>query len=207
MSGDTRLDITAKPDGHPTPVPGNPAFNQVELHRIDKKQTEVIEKKDGAVVATVRDKLASNGNELTSTTVRKGHPDQIAVWTRSGGAKVAGDPFSGSWTQDLSKTRLRQGLLLKIETDGKNGVLFSGEFSYNARFDGKQYDLKNSRNDTVTIDLVDPHTVDSTYRRDNQVVQKDRSVVSADRQQMTVTTSGVYESGQHVTEKLVFKRQ
>jgi hypothetical protein len=98
-------------------------------------------------------------------------------------------------------------LQLRIEADGKNGVLFSGEFSYTARFDGKQYDLKNSRNDTVTIDLVDPHTVDSTYRRDNQVVQKDRSVVSADGRQMTVTTTGMYESGQRITEKLVFKKQ
>jgi len=207
MSGETHLDFLAKSDGHPTPVQGNPAFNQIELRRIDKKQAEVAEKKDGALVATVREKLSSDGNELTVTTASKGHPDQITVWTRSGGAKTASDPLAGSWTQDLSKTRLRRGSQLRIEADGTNQVLFSGEFSYTARFDGKQYDLKNSRNDTVTIDLVDPHTVDSTYRRDNQVVQKDRSVVTADRRQMTVTTTGMYESGQRITEKLVFKKQ
>ncbi len=65
------------------------AFNQVELRRIDKRQAEVKEKKDGAVVATVREKLSSDGNELTITTASKGHADQITVWTRSGGAKVA----------------------------------------------------------------------------------------------------------------------
>jgi hypothetical protein len=59
---------------------------------------------------------------------------------------------------------------------------FSGEFSYTARFDGKPYDLKNFRNDTVTLELVDPHTVDSIYRQDNQQTQKDRWVVSADGQ-------------------------
>jgi hypothetical protein len=59
MSGDTHLDFTAKWDGQETSVPGNPAFNQIELRRIDKKQAEVKEKKDGAVVATVRDKLSS----------------------------------------------------------------------------------------------------------------------------------------------------
>ena len=73
------------------------------------------------------------------------------MWTRSGGTKVADDLFAGEWTQDLSKTRLRQGLVLKIEADGKDGVRFSGEFSYTARFDGKEYDLKNSGNDTVTL--------------------------------------------------------
>jgi hypothetical protein len=207
MSGETHLDFTAKFDGHDTSAPGNLAFNQIELRRIDKKQAEVKEKKDGAIVATVREKLSSDGNELTITTASKGHPDQITVWTRSGGAKVAGDLLAGEWTQDLSKTRLRQGLALKIAADGENGVRFSGEFSYTARFDGKQYDLKSSRNDTVTLQLIDPHTVDSIYRRDNQPAQKDSWVVSADGQQMTLTTTGTLETGQRVTEKLVFKRQ
>jgi hypothetical protein len=207
MSGETHLDFAAKWDGHNTSVPGNPAFNQVEVRRIDKKQAEVKEKKDGAVVATVREKLSTDGNELTITTATKTHADQIAVWTRSGGVKVAGDPMAGEWTQDLSKTRLRQGLVLKIEADGKDGVRFSGEFSYAAHFDGKQYDLKNSRDDTVTLQLVDPHTVDSIYSRDGQPAEKDRWVVSADGQQMTLTTSGTLETGQHVTEKLVFKKQ
>jgi hypothetical protein len=206
MSGETHLDFTAKFDGHDTSAPGNLAFNQIELRRINKKQAEVKEKKDGAVVATVREKLSSDGNELTTTTSSKGHADQITVWTRSRGAKVAGDLFAGEWTQDLSKTRLRQGLALKIEADGNGGVRFSGEFSYTARFDGKQYDLKNSRNDTVALELVDPHTVDAIYRRGDQVAQKDRWVVSADGQQMTLTTTGTLETGQRETEKLVFKR-
>jgi hypothetical protein len=207
MSGETHLDFTAKAGGHGTPVPGNAGFNQVELRRIDKRQAEVKEKKDGAVVATVREKLSKDGNELTITTASTGHADQITVWTRSGGAKVGRDLLAGDWTQDLSKTRLRQGLALRIEPDGSGAVRFTSEFSYTARFDGKRYDLKNSRNDTVTLDLVDAHTVDSIYRRDDQVAQKDRWVVSPDGQKMTLTTTGSLETGQHLTEKLVFKKQ
>ncbi len=206
MSGETHLDFTVNGNGHESPAPGNLGFNKVELHRIDKRQAEVKEEKDGAVVATVREKLSPNGNELTTTTATRGKADQITVWTRSGGAKVANDLFAGEWTQDLSKTRLRQGLVLKIEADGRGGVRFLGDFSYTARFDGKQYDLKNSRNDTVTLELVDPHTVDAIYRRDNQVAQKDRWVVSADGQ-MTLSTAGTLETGQRVTEKLLFKKQ
>ena len=115
-------------------MPGNPAFNQVELRRIDKKQAEVKEKKDGAVVATVREKLSTDGNELTITTASKGHADQITVWTRSGGAKVADDPFAGEWTQDLSKTRLRQGLVLKIEADGNGRGPFFGRVQLHCPF-------------------------------------------------------------------------
>jgi len=207
LSGDTHLDFTAKFDGHETSVQGNAAFNQIELRRMGKHQAEIKEEKDGAIVAMIRDKISSNGKELTSTTSQPGRADQITVWTRSGGTKVANDLFAGEWTEDLSKTRLRQGLVLKIEADGKDGVRFSGDFSYTARFDGKEYDLKNSTNDTVTLELVDAHTVDSIYRRDDKVAQRDRWVVSADGQQMTVTTTGKLESGQQVTEKLVFRKQ
>ncbi|HEY4949439.1 MAG TPA: hypothetical protein VIH88_03810 [Candidatus Acidoferrales bacterium] len=207
MSGETHLDFTANSNGHRSPAPGNLAFNQIELRRIDKRQAEVKEKKDGTVVATVREKISSDGNELTATTASAGHLDKITVWTRSGGKKVPNDLFAGEWAQDLSKTRTRQGLVLKIEADGSGGVRFLGDFSYTARFDGKPYDLKNSRNDTVTLELVDPHTVDASYQRDNQVTQKDRWVVSADGQQMTLTTTGTLETGQRVTEKLVFKKQ
>jgi hypothetical protein len=207
ISGETHVEFTAKRDGHESPVEGNPAFNQIELKRIDKHQVEVIQKKDGAVVTTIHDKLSKDGNELTSTTSQNGRPDKITVWTRSGGKKSAVDLFSGEWAEDMSKTRLRQGMALKIEGDGKDGVRFSGDFSYSARFDGKEYDLKNSRNDTVTLQLVDAHSVASIYRRDDQITQKDRWVVSADGAEMTLTTTGTLETGQQVKETLVFRKQ
>ena len=207
LSGDTHLDFTAKWDGHETSVQGNPAFNQVELRRIDKSQAEVKEKKDGVLVSTARDKLSSDANELTMTTSSKGHADKVAVWTRTGGTKVADNLFAGEWRQDLSKSRMRQGLALKIESDGKDGVHFLGDFSYTARFDGKEYDLKNSGNDSVALELVDAHTVDATYKRDDKVAQKDRWVVAADGQQMTLTTTGTLETGQQVKESLAFRKQ
>jgi hypothetical protein len=207
MSGESRLDFTANWSGHESSAPGNLGFNQIGLRRIDKRQAEVKEIKDGTTVATIREKISNDGNELTTTTTAAGKAVQITVWTRSGGAKVANNLFAGEWTQDLSKTRLRQGSVLKIEPDGSGGIRFLGDFGYTARFDGKQYDLKNSRNDTVTLELVDPHTVDAIYRRDNQVTQKDRWVISADGQQMTLSTAGSLETGQRLTEKLLFKKQ
>lgn len=207
LSGENHLDFTAKLNGHDASVPGNSAFNQIELRRIDKHQVEIKQKKDGALIATIRDRLSRDANELTSTTSQEGRADKITVWTRSGGKRVPNDLFAGEWSEDLSKTRLRQGLALKIEPDGNDGVRFSGDFSYTARFDGKEYDLKNSRNDTVSLQLVDAHTVDSTYRRDDQISQTDRWVVSDDGAEMTLTTSGTLETGQKLTEKLVFRKQ
>jgi len=207
MSGDKHFDFTAKLNGHPAPAPGNMGFNQVLLHRIDKRQNEAKEMKDGVVVATVRDKLAPDGKSLTITTLTPGHPDQITVWIRSGGAKDPHDPGAGDWTEDLGLSRMRQGMPLKFEADGNGGVRFTGDYSYDARFDGKSYDLRNSPNDSVKLQLVDPHTVAAIYMRDNQVTQKDRWTVSPDGQQLTLTSTGTLETGQHFSEKLTFKKQ
>jgi hypothetical protein len=62
--------------------------------------------------------------------------------------------------------------VLKIEPDENDGIRFLGYFSDTARFDGKQHGLKISRNDTVRLQLVDAHSVDSIYRRDDQVTQR-----------------------------------
>jgi hypothetical protein len=207
MSGDRHFDFTAKANGHPAPAPGNLGFNQIQIHRLEKRQSEVKEMKDGALVATVRVKPSADGKELTTTRTIAGQPDEVTVWVRTGGAKVAHDPLAGEWTEDLSKSRLSQGLTLKIAPDGNGGVRFSGDYSYDARFDGKPYDLKNSRNDTVKLQLVDPHTVAAIYLRDDQVTQKDKWSISPDGKELTVTTTGALETGQHITEKLTFTKQ
>lgn len=206
MSGETRLDFTANTNGHQAPAPGNLGFNQIELHRVSKKEVEVREKKDGAPVAAVREKLSNDGAVLTSTTTSPGHTPVITVWNRTAGTKDPKDPFAGDWTQDLGKTRMQQGSSLKIE-DANGAVHFQGTYSYTARLDGKPTDVKNSRNDTVSLALTDPRSVEATFRRDGQVSQRDRWQVSADGQQMTLSSTATLETGQHTTEKLVFKKQ
>ena len=207
ISGQSHADFTAKLNGQDTSVPNNPAFDQIELRRIDKHQVEVTQKKNGSVVATIHDKLSKDSNELTSRTTQPGRAETITMWKRTGGKKSATDLFAGEWTEVLSKSRMEQGMALKIEADGTDGVRFSGDYSYSARFDGKEYDVKNSTNDTVTLQLVDAHTVNAIYRRDNQITQRDRWVVSGGGAEMTLTTSGTLETGQQLKETLVFRKQ
>ncbi|MGC9198121.1 MAG: hypothetical protein ACP5E5_04180 [Acidobacteriaceae bacterium] len=215
ISGETHVAFSAKTNGQATAVEGNPLFDQIEMHRIDRKHVVMTEKKEGEVVATVDDRLSKDGKELTVTSSGQGagglsggeRGSRITVWTRGGGEKRVGDPFAGLWIQDMGRTLMRQGLALKIEPDGRGGVRFSWSFSYDARLDGRQYDLQNSRNDTVQLTLVNGRTVDAVYRRDGQVTEKAEWIVSADRREMTMTDAGTLQTGQHITETLVFHRQ
>jgi hypothetical protein len=207
VSGDIHMEFSATWDGHDNPVRDVPAFNRIAIRRIDKIQAELTEKKNGVKIASVLQKISKEGRELTITTHQAGRPDEINVLRRSGGTRDAANPFVGEWTQDLSETRLRQGLLLRIESAGKDEVHFSGEFSYTAKFDGNDYLLKGSTNDTVAIALIDARTVESRYKRGDQVVEKDRWVVSADGLQMTVTTTGMPVDGESLKEDLTFRKQ
>ncbi|HEY6341602.1 MAG TPA: hypothetical protein VIY49_08930 [Bryobacteraceae bacterium] len=49
--------------------------------------------------------------------------------------------------------------------------------------------------------------VESTYKRGDQVVEKDRWVVSADGLQMTVTTTGMPVDGESLKEDLTYRKQ
>ena len=215
ISGEKHVAFTASASGKQTAVAGNPLFDQVELHRVNRRHVVVTEKKDGVVVATLDDQLSKDGKELTVTTRSQadgganlgGQNDGVTVWKRGAGARQLKDPFAGEWTEELGRTLMRQGMLLKFEPDGRGGVRFSGDFRYDARLDGRQYDLQDSRNDTVQLALVNARTVDEIYRRDGQVTEKARYVVSADGRRMTMTDEGTLETGQHLAETLVFHRQ
>ena len=126
ISGSTHADFTAKLNGHDTPVQDNPAFDQIELRRIDRHQVEVKEKKNGAVVVTIRDRLSKDANELTSRTSQAGRPEKISVWKRDGGKKSATDLFAGDWAEDVSKSRMAQGTVLKIDVEGAERKVLLG---------------------------------------------------------------------------------
>ena len=91
--------------------------------------------------------------------------------------------------------------------EGQDGVRYSGGFHYDAKFDGKDYAVPNFRDDTVALKLIDAHTVESIYKRDDQITDRDRWVVSVDGQQLTVTTTGTSETGERIREDLVFRKQ
>lgn len=207
VSGGTRMEFTAKWDGHGYPVAGVLEFNEVLVRRTDKSSAELTEKKDGAIVATVRERLSRDGRELEAVTTRKGQPDEVSVFEKTGGAADPKNAFAGEWTEDAGKSRLRQGMILKITPEAGDGVHYAGAFRYSAKLDGRDYAVSNFRDDTVSLKLIDSHTVESVYRRDQQVGDRDRWVLSPDGQQLSVTSTGTLESGERVHDELVFRKQ
>ena len=64
------MELSATWDGNDNPVRNVPAFNQVAIHRIDKNEAEVTEKKGGVTVVLVLQKISKQGTELTLLPIR-----------------------------------------------------------------------------------------------------------------------------------------
>jgi len=134
---------------------------------------------------------------------------------------AAGDPFSGAWRLNLSKSELpppiprSQTVRIKassrsirireeiVDAAGKRMTI-----TVNARFDGKDYPVKGSPfADTVAYQRVDSRTVKGTVKKAGKVVTTETATVSADGKTLTGSYSGTDATGKQATGSAVLDKQ
>jgi len=210
VNSPNRMEFTGRYDGRPYPLLNVRVFDQVALHRTSGDAIEQVYTKDGTVIETDRMSFSSNRNEVieTNSFISPRGPDVVWIWERTGGSRNPADPYIGEWTRNLSKSRMRQGLVLRIEPDGGDGVHFVGEFSYTAKPDGMDYPVKAARfADATALEFVDARTVISVYKLAGKVTGQDRCVVSGDGKRMSVASDRTQRNGIRTHEDLVFEKQ
>lgn len=205
------LEFTAKFDGLDYPVRHTVAVNQIALRKVSKSIIEATFKKDGRATGGVRRyEVSTDGNELVCTDTVTGQEDQYAlVFDRKGGPRDSTNLVVGAWIMNHAKTVQRNPEMITFTADGENGVDFSGSagFGYTAQFDGKDYPTQQSRDDAVSLKLVDAQTVKETWKSHGIVTTSVRCLVSPDGQQLTMISEGVQPDGKHFKSKEVYRKQ
>jgi cyclase len=153
-----------------------------------------------------------------------------AAVTPAAGARPAprrgpADPFDGTWVLDLTRSRYtpssnapyRREITIEIEGDtirqststwrrsqGNDSPLL--RVAYSARFDGKEHsvDASSSR---VALRRVDPARIERTATGDRNSRETATWTLSADRQELTMVTSGVDGTGTAYTSTQVYSRR
>jgi hypothetical protein len=135
---------------------------------------------------------------------------------------AAADEQSGTWKMDPAKSTYSPGpaaksITLKIESDGDNikyssdGIDPAGNpthVEYTAKYDGKDYPVTGAPNsDMVALERIDSNTIQSTMKKDGQVVMTVTSVVSKDGNTRTSTFKGKNAKGQDVNNIVVYNKQ
>ncbi len=101
-----------------------------------------------------------------------------------------------------------------------DGYKFSGErvdadgsthtYSFTVKYDGKDYPvtrLDPNGADSLNVTLIDANHIDSTSKKDGQVLYTTRVLVSKDGKVMTLTSKGKNANGQSINNVLVYDKQ
>ena len=134
---------------------------------------------------------------------------------------VAGDPFTGFWKLNLSKSKLPpplpQSQTTRIEANAggidivEEIVSDKGErttVTVSAKFDGKDYPVNGSPvADSVVYQRIDSHTIRGVARKAGKVVVHETVVVSKDGKTLTGTYSGTDAAGKEIAGIAVFEKQ
>jgi hypothetical protein len=131
------------------------------------------------------------------------------------------EPLEGTWLLDVGKSRfmplpgpkgqmrtyaLADGLE-KMTSRGISGEGKPTVVHYQARYDGKDYDIIGSTGgNKISLKRLDRFTTQSTQKRDGKPVIVATRRVSSDEKTLTVETRGTLPDGRTLNATMVFQR-
>jgi len=180
-----------KADGHDQPISGNPDYETLSISVVGPRSVRKIGKKGGHTVVESEMVVSDDGQKLTERqTIYFVAPRLIEFTTHSlrvaagsGGAH----PISGTWRMtDGDVTNHAEDTIFKVtgnvlEMSDRMGRSFA------AKLDGTEAPYNGSEEFTsVSLKLLDDHTIEESDRRSGKVVNISRWSVSSDGKTMHV---------------------
>lgn len=198
----TRIEFSALWDQTDAPVTSSPDVDQVALHRVDVRTLEESFKKAGKTMETLRLTVSGDGKQLVmASTTRPATTNYI----RFGAAPDPANPFGGIWTID-EDTVTRP--LFICEAQEEDAVhCFRGRSGYTARFDEKDYPSQGTAAETVRLRLIDPMSVEETWKRGGKVIDTTVWTVSPDGRELKSVTDAIMPDGTHVHQEMLNRKQ
>ena len=132
------------------------------------------------------------------------------------------DPFVGTWTLNVAKSKytpgpvpksitstyeaVGKGYRVSVKNDTAGG---SVQYSYTTYLDGKDSKVtgNNPNADTIGVKRIDARTLEVISKKGGKVTITQRNVISADGKTRTVTTTGTDALGQKLHNVAVFERK
>ncbi len=135
----------------------------------------------------------------------------------------AADRQAGTWKLNLEKSKYtadhpapksitlniqEQEGGLKVNVDGEDAQGNPIHIKFTAKYDGKDYPMTGSAaTDTIALKRIDANTIETTNKKNGEVVTTVRSVVSRDGKTRTSTWNGKNAKGAPETWVAVYDKQ
>lgn len=185
-----KLEVQA--DGKDHPRTDSPYADAVNVQALDDHTTQIIGKKGGKVISTLKDTVSADGKTLTSEwsfVADNGQPGNgKTISSRVKDGPAGAHKVSGSWQpnkmEDASESILK--VTFKVADDGMSMSDLTGD-SYTAKFDGKDYPYKGDPGITsVSLKKIGANTIEETDKRDGKAILISRMMVSSDGKTLKV---------------------
>jgi hypothetical protein len=176
--------INVKADGTDQSVTGHDYYDSISVKVVSPTAVETSRKKGGKVVATTASTVSADGKMLTDKFVDYTGA-QAAKGTNTSTRLTAGPAgshaLSGTWQQSKFSEGSPTMTTVKYASTADGLKMEWNGQSYDAKFDGKEYPIKNDPGGTtVSLKKIDARTVEETDRRKGKVMDVIRTTVSAD---------------------------
>jgi hypothetical protein len=184
--------VDVKADGTDQPIVGDPMRDTVAVKVIDDKTVEFTDKKAGKVMGKGRQTVSADGKTMTIDF--EAYPPSGAkpvtgkqTMTRVASGPAGAHAISGSWQVAKMDQVSDNGLTITLKgtDDGLSMTAPTGE-SFDAKFDGKDYPIKNDLPGTmVSLKKLSDRSVEQTIKRDGKVLYVNTLTVAAAGNTMT----------------------
>jgi len=176
---------TIQADGMDYPVKNNPDYDARNVKIVDAQTITKSVKKGGSVVFESKVTAAADGTSLTELQTIYGmtsHPFVVRMRSKRVGAPPSGShAVAGEWQQlDFDMPNNDEDTTLKVEGDTLSMSDKMGR-SFKARLDGTDAPYSGTPEFTsVSVKLVDSHTIEELDKSDGKVLKITRWVVTPD---------------------------
>ena len=180
-----------KADGHDQQVTGNPSYDSLSITKLDDRSVRKVGRKGGQTAVESEMVVSDNGQKLTERqTIYFMAPRPIEFTTHS--TRLASGPtgahaVSGTWRRtDGDVSNHAEDTVFKVTGDTLSMSDRMGR-SFSAKLDGTEAPYIGSDEFTsVTLKLIDNHTIEESDKKDGRVVKISRWTVGSDGRTMHV---------------------
>ncbi len=188
--------INIKADGTQQAIAGSHYADSMAIKVLDGNTIEETDMLAGKVVYKETDTVSADEKTLTAKFEDTSENSPVTgerISSRVGKGPAGSHAISGSWKAEKLANLSSNGATIKFESTD-NGLKMSdtnGQ-SYDAKFDGKDYEIAGDPGHTmVSLKKVDDHTIDETDKQDGKVVSMDHITVSPDGKTMTYLVNNI----------------
>jgi hypothetical protein len=181
--------FTIKADGKDQPTPVHNTRDHMTVKVVSPTKVEYTQKVGGKVIGTSTDTVSADGNRLTTTykdfsgaTAVEGTSTAKRVGPAPAGAHAA----SGAWMQDSVPEVTESARIVVVESTNNGMKWTSNGFVTDAKFDGKQYAVKNDPSKTlVALKKINDRQFEERGTSEGKVQYVAMWTVSADGKTLT----------------------